>query len=228
MAHLSEAPAQRIAIGAEASIEASTFLGRPAVAKRRVSKGYRHPALDARLRSERTREEAHLLLAARRAGVRVPLLFDADLVGCTLVLEHVPGPSLRQQLALDSDAAATSRLEALGRICGRLHEGGVTHGDLTTGNVIVAAAGTSADATLPSGPEGREELVLIDFGLGAMAIDLEERGVDLHLVEEALRATDARAEGLMASFIAGYRETAAQPEATLARLNAIRQRGRYR
>jgi Kae1-associated kinase Bud32 len=204
-----------VAMGAEASVSAAPWMGRAAVAKRRLPKAYRHAELDARLRGERTRDEAALLLAARRAGIPVPVLYDADRAASTLVLEQVPGPTLRQALESDGDAVAARRLEALGRTVGRLHDAGLTHGDLTTSNVL-----------LPE-PADAGRLVLIDFGLGAFSEEPEPRGVDLHLVEEALAATDARHKALFAAFLAGYRAAARCAPAALQRLDDIRQRGRY-
>lgn len=202
-------------LGAEASVVPVMWMGRAAVAKRRLPKGYRHPELDARLRGERTRDEAALLLAARRAGIPVPVLYDADRAGSTLVLEQVPGPTLRQALESDAPAVAALRLGALGRAVGRLHDAGLTHGDLTTSNVL-----------LPS-PADPGSLVLIDFGLGAFSEEPEPRGVDLHLVEEALAATHAGHAFLFAAFLEGYRATARCAPASLQRLDDIRARGRY-
>jgi len=201
--------------GAEARIEPVTWMGRAAVAKRRLAKPYRHPELDALLRSERTRDEAALLLAARRAGIRVPILYDCDRAASTLVLEQVPGPTLRQALESDDSDTATARMATLGRVVGRLHDAGLSHGDLTTSNVL-----------LPE-PADAASLVLIDFGLGAFGEEPEPRGVDLHLVEEALAATDARHADLFAAFLEAYRQSAACAPVVLQRLDDIRQRGRY-
>lgn len=201
--------------GAEALIVPHDHAGRDAVRKVRQPRPYRHAALDLRLREERTRDEAALLLAARAAGVPVPVLYDVDRAGTTLTLERVPGPTLREALAADDEATALRRLRALGAAVGRLHDGGATHGDLTAGNVI-APAGT-----------GPDHVALIDFGLGQMTRESEPRGVDLHLVEEALDAADARAPALVAAFLDGYGTGPARAEA-LRRLDDIRRRGRYR
>jgi Kae1-associated kinase Bud32 len=204
-----------VRLGAEATVSPATWMGRATVAKRRLPKGYRHPELDARLRGERTRDEAALLLAARRAGIPVPVLYDADRAGSTLTLEQVPGPTLRQALEADPDGVAAARLRALGDAVGRLHEAGLTHGDLTTSNVL-----------LPD-PADAGRLVLIDFGLGAFGEEPEPRGVDLHLVEEALAATDARHRALFSAFLEGYAASSRRAPAALQRLDDIRQRGRY-
>lgn len=54
--------------GAEARVFRGHFQGRAAVVKHRFPKGYRHPALEARLGRRRTVQEARALLRCRRAG----------------------------------------------------------------------------------------------------------------------------------------------------------------
>ncbi|MEA3136000.1 MAG: bifunctional N6-L-threonylcarbamoyladenine synthase / protein kinase Bud32 [Thermoplasmata archaeon] len=201
--------------GAEAVLEPGEHFGRPVLAKRRAPKAYRHAALDAALRDGRTRDEGNLLLAARAAGVPVPVVYDTDRAGGTILLEPIAGLTLRSQLEVDDEATAGARLRRLGALLRLLHESGLTHGDPTTSNVLVP------DAAKADG------LVLIDFGLGAFTEDAEDRAVDLHLLEEALEATDARAAGLLAAFLDGY-GTGGRADAALRRLEAIRDRGRYR
>lgn len=58
--------------GAEARIFRGRFQGRAALVKFRFPKGYRHPALEARLGRRRTVQEARALLRCRRAGERPP------------------------------------------------------------------------------------------------------------------------------------------------------------
>jgi Kae1-associated kinase Bud32 len=201
--------------GAEAILEPADHFGRSVLAKRRVAKGYRHPALDAALRDGRTRDEGNLLFAARAAGVPVPVVYDTDRADGTILLEPVAGRTLREQLEADAAPIAAGRLRGLGELVRRLHDHGMVHGDPTASNVLVPD---------PSDPAS---LVLIDFGLGAFSEDAEDRAVDLHLLEEALEATDARAAALLAAFLDGY-GTGGRAEAVLRRLEAIRERGRYR
>src|SRR5579863_6931708 len=84
--------------GAEASLRKVDWWGFPAVVKERDAKGYRPKALDDRLRKERTRTEARLLREARRLGVRTPILYDVDVARHRLVMEELPGSTLKQML----------------------------------------------------------------------------------------------------------------------------------
>jgi hypothetical protein len=57
--------------GAEAKVFKGTFDGRPAIAKQRFSKGYRHPALNTMLSSQRLRSEIKRNLKCRKEGMTV-------------------------------------------------------------------------------------------------------------------------------------------------------------
>lgn len=202
--------------GAEAVIEPSTWMGRDAVHKRRLPKPYRHPDLDHRIRDGRTRDEAHLLFAARRAGVPVPVVYDVDRAAGIITMETILGPAMRDVLPDDGDDTAVARMRMLGEHIARLHDAGITHGDLTTSNILVPD------------PDDPRSMVLIDFGLGQASQEGEPKAVDLHLVEEALDATDHRAERLMAAFLAGYDSMSSDASDALRRLEGVRERGRYR
>lgn len=200
--------------GAEASVQRTAFLGRDAIRKERVPKSYRHESLDERLRNERTRDEARIMTSARKAGVPVPILYDVDRTHACLVMEEIAGRALRDQLPEDDDDMATFRFHHLGAIIARLHEAGLTHGDLTTSNILVPEA-------IDAG-----SLVLIDFGLGQFSVEDEDRAVDIHLIEEALEATEPRVEALMEAFLDGYQWKGRA--FVLRRFEAIKERGRYR
>lgn len=206
-----------VARGAEASIRRVDWLGFAAVLKERDPKSYRPKALDERLRRERTRNEARLLADARRAGVRTPLVYDVDLAKGRLILEEVEGPTLRALLE-GSATDATPLLPSVrqfGEALGRLHAAGISHGDLTSSNVL-----------FPSGPEGRP--AFLDLSMGAKAAGLEELGIDLHLVEEDLKALHPKGERLFEEFLRGY--AAGFPQGHLEverRAKAIRGRVRY-
>lgn len=181
--------------GAEARLHQVSWLGLDALRKERDEKSYRPKALDVRLRRERTKNEVRLLAEARRLGVRTPVVYDVDLAQYRIILEHLPGPTLKE--LLEQSAGATepvaAPMRAFGRALGRLHAGGISHGDLTSSNVL-----------FPEGPTGHA--ALLDLSMGARNSSLEERGIDLHLVEEDLKGLHAQGEALYTGFLEGYEE----------------------
>ena len=213
-----EEPSDRpVARGAEATLRMVDWWGYAALQKDREAKGYRPKALDERLRRERTRTEARLLVEARRLGVRTPLIYDLDLTRHRLVIERLVGPTLKALLEQHADdpAGLACPVRAFGAALGRLHAGGVSHGDLTSSNVL-----------FPDGESGPP--ALIDLSMGTKGASLEELGIDLHLVEEDLRGLHAQGAGLLAPFYEGYEEgNPAGAAAVRERARAIRGRVRY-
>ena len=203
--------------GAEATLRAVEWMGLPALLKEREAKRYRPKALDERLRKERTRTEARLLVDARRLGVRTPVVYDVDLSRHRLVLERLDGPTLKQLLEDPTLPPATlaGALRSFGRALGRLHAGGIAHGDLTSSNVV-----------FPEGPTGPP--AMLDLSMGTRNAGVEELGIDLHLVEEDLTALHPKADALHRAFLEGY--AAGHPDGAdqvRARAKAIKGRVRY-
>jgi N6-L-threonylcarbamoyladenine synthase/protein kinase Bud32 len=187
--------------GAEAVI---TVTGKTAE-KRRVSKRYRVPGLDRRLITERTRAEARLIAAARKAGVPTPVM--RDITADTIRMEFIKGPLL-------TDNLSETTVQEAGRIIGKLHTAGIMHGDLTTSNLILRASD--------------ERCVLIDFGLSQVTKEIEQRGVDIHVFFQTLESTaPEQAELLKTAFITGYKETFEGAADVIHREYEIGQRGRY-
>jgi Kae1-associated kinase Bud32 len=210
-------PGPTVSRGAEATLRKVEWMGLPALLKEREPKGYRAKALDERLRRERTRTEARLLVDARRLGVRTPLVYDLDLDRHRLVLEQLSGPTLRELLEdpEQSPKSLAVAVRAMGHGLGRLHAGGISHGDLTSSNVL-----------FPDGPDGTP--AFLDLSMGSRSPGLEELGIDLHLVEEDLRSLHRSAEELIRAFHAGYRSGNPKgAKEVRARAKAIRGRVRY-
>lgn len=196
--------------GAEAVIRRSDWHGRDAVFKERVAKGYRNPELDAELRRARTKKEALLMAEARKLGVRIPKIYDIDMPAATLVMEYVPG-ELAKDVLQDSEAR-NGKARLIGETAGKLHSGDLVHGDLTTSNMIFADGG----------------LAVIDFGLGEKTREAERKGVDLHLLKEAVDSAHSEFPALFDHIKSGY--LAAYPDGgdtVLRVLEDIESRGRY-
>lgn len=194
-----------ISQGAESIIE--LIDGR--VHKRRVAKSYRHPQLDAQLRSSRARREQKVLARCKELGIKVPQA-TLDETDFTLVMDHVPGRRLRDVLQESLDLR---KLYRLGEWFAILHDNSIIHGDLTTSNVLVDEA---------------DQLWLIDFGLSFFSDKIEDKAVDIHLLEQALESTHhEHKDEFFTMFTEGYKHSQ-EYEAVIDRLAVVRSRGRHK
>ena len=200
-------PERRRSSASEAAVqgaEATVSFEGDSVVKERHPRTYRHPDLDARLRRQRTRQEARLLSEARREGVPTPVIRDVDPREGVLVMQRVGTADLRD--SLDAEA-----VRAVARHLATIHGAGFVHGDPTTRNVRV-------------GDDGR--IALLDFGLGYYSHDPEDHAMDLHVLAQSLDGTTDDADALREAAVAAYREVG--EAAVLDRLREIEGRGRYR
>jgi N6-L-threonylcarbamoyladenine synthase/protein kinase Bud32 len=173
--------------------------------KCRVPKRYRVSALDQHLIAERTRAEARLIHAARKGGAPTPVI--RDITADTIVMDQIRGSLLTQ-------AFTEKNVREAGRVIGRLHSAGIMHGDLTTSNLILR--------------ESDSRCVLIDFGLAQVTNEIEQRGVDIHVLFQTFESTAPdRADMLKAVFTEGYAETFAGAGEVITREQQIGLRGRY-
>lgn len=180
------------------------------VKKSRIKKAYRFPIIDEQLRIFRTRHEAKILEVLKKTGIEVPELIEADVSGGILKMSFVKGNKLRD--VLENNPVIFG--EKLGVIVAKTHSAGIIHGDLTTSNIIV-----SSD----------NNLTLIDFGLSFFSAKIEERAVDLHLLERALEAKHFRiAKSCFCAFLNKYAETLLEGKTVLERLKIVERRGRYK
>jgi TP53 regulating kinase-like protein len=130
--------------------------------------------------------------------------------------------------------------KSIGTTIGRLHSLGVVHGDLTTSNMMLRTSNTSS---LNNNNNNNINITLIDFGLGKNTESAEERAVDLYVLERALLSThptlpetfwDVLMESYAVAAAVGTtagtatNASSAKSQATLTRLEQVRQRGRKR
>ncbi|KAM5563686.1 hypothetical protein ABKV19_018346 [Rosa sericea] len=207
--------------GAEARVFESTFVGRRSIVKERFSKKYRHPTLDAKLTLRRLNAEARCMTKARRLGVHTPVLYAVDTVLHTLTFEYVEGPSVKDvflEFGLGGGCVAAERMDdiamQIGQAIGKLHDGGLIHGDLTTSNLLIRAA--------------TNQVVVIDFGLSSTSTLPEDKAVDLYVLERALLSMHSSCGNVMDRILAAYRKSSKQWSSTFNKLAQVRQRGRKR
>lgn len=184
------------------------------VVKHRIPKRYRISEIDKQLRESRTALESKLFADAKRAGVPTPLIYEVDRVGMRIVMEYVEGQQVKLVLDRLGPDARRKLCELIGRQVARLHRACITHGDLTTSNMILTREG---------------KVYFVDFGLGEYNPSLEARGVDLHLLRRALQSIHFRiTDEAYRAVLAGYkREFGEGAEDVIERVEEIEHRGRY-
>ncbi|MFX1319036.1 MAG: KEOPS complex kinase/ATPase Bud32 [Promethearchaeota archaeon] len=205
---------QLLAKGAEATLYLEDFYGYPSVRKYRRPKPYRLPQLDAKLRTDRTIREARSLAAARQSGVATPVLFQVDLENATIIMEYIAGQRVKEQVPILKKAKRRRVFKKIGEAVARLHLHEMTHGDLTTSNLLL-------------GPS--HLIYFVDFGLSTVTNNIEDFGTDLHLLRRALLSTHhTHWEDCYKAVQEGYSETFGnRSNEVFRKVEAIESRGRY-
>lgn len=90
---------------------------------------------------------------ARRLGVCTPVLYAVDPLLHTLTFEYVEGSSVKDIfLQFGSHGVVEERLAdiatQIGDVIGKLHDGGLVHGDLTTSNMLIRSGTNQLVSTL--------------------------------------------------------------------------------
>ncbi len=132
-------PKVRLHLGAEAEVWSGTWMGRPAVRKHRRSRAWRHPDLEKRLGYRRMLSEARILIRIKGAGLPVPAVWDVDLESGRIIMEKMNGRPLIEILR-DENVSQDEIHKALhnsGCAVRMLHRMAVTHGDLSTNNILI-------------------------------------------------------------------------------------------
>lgn len=220
-----------ISQGAEAKlwkIPAGSLFDVPCIAKERFSKAYRHPTLDEKLTKQRCRAESRILTKCTEKGIAVPTVLRTD--APVLYLEYIDAPTVREYLETDllvelngaTTSSSSPQHEKLlqlatkfGQMVAELHNLGIVHGDLTTSNAMIRL------------PECT--LIAIDFGLAKNTSSMEERAVDLYVLERALSSTHPKLPNdFWVNLLNSYKAVADKADATLSRLEQVQIRGRKR
>ncbi len=199
--------------GAEAKIYVSNYMDFDVVKKRRVQKGYRIKQIDDNLISTRTKEEAKLIIEARRAGVCVPIIYDVDLQNGIITMEYLKGKRIKDILNKLDDKERNRICKKIGESIARFHNNNIIHGDITTSNMILSD----------------DKIHFFDFGLGEINSELEAKGVDLHVLMEAIESTHSKYSNCFEYVLEGYKkELKKDADQVIKKIEDIVKRGRYR
>ncbi|MCC5994221.1 MAG: Kae1-associated serine/threonine protein kinase [Candidatus Aenigmarchaeota archaeon] len=198
--------------GAEAILYIDYFEGKKVLVKERIKKGYRLEILDTKLRAERTRREARLMREARNIGVYTPQIFHVDEKNCRIIMEFIDGYRLKDILDEWSKEKIERVFIEIGKNIGKMHSADIIHGDLTTSNILIK----------------NDTIYFIDFGLGYFSKRIEDKGVDLNLFKEAIRATHPNLLNLCwQNIVIGYMQEFDKWKEVLERVDEIERRARY-
>ncbi|KIK46840.1 hypothetical protein CY34DRAFT_75277, partial [Suillus luteus UH-Slu-Lm8-n1] len=191
--------------------------------KHRFRKNYRHPSLDASLTRQRIAGEARALMRCMRSGVTVPGIRMVDVNEGVLGIEWIDGKSVRQLLPGRNGhtliGLCSSFVDALMDMIGveiaKMHLADIIHGDLTTSNMMLR--------------KQTSDLVLIDFGLAYHSTLVEDKAVDLYVLERAFASTHPDSEPLFAGVLHAYEKRMGNHWMPIKkRLDDVRLRGRKR
>ncbi|PWB85661.1 tRNA N6-adenosine threonylcarbamoyltransferase [Methanobrevibacter woesei] len=203
-------PDDLIAKGAESNIVKSSYLGRDAVLKNRVSKNYRIPEIDNKIRKARTKLEAKLLSDVKKAGVVTPILYDVNLHDKTILMEEIKGDLVKD--IINEDLAYE-----IGENIAKFHNLNIIHGDITSSNMMV---------------NDKNQLVFIDFGLGRYSDLFEDKAVDLLVLKKSLQSIDYNTaikifDKVLEGYADEYNDDSLNREQIIKKINEIESRGRY-
>ena len=199
--------------GAEAKICKSKYMGFDVVKKRRIKKSYRIREIDNRLIFYRTKEESKLMTEARKFGVSVPIIFDVDTKNGIITMEFLVGKRIKDILNDLSEKERIRICKMIGESIAKLHNNNIIHGDITTSNMIYQD----------------DRIHFIDFGLGEKNGEIEAKGVDLHVLMEAIESTHSRYSNCFDYVLEGYKNKLKNDgNLVIKKIAEIVKRGRYR
>jgi N6-L-threonylcarbamoyladenine synthase/protein kinase Bud32 len=196
--------------GAEAVIRRSRYAGKKAITKTRMGKGYRDPRLDARIRSSRLRNEASIALRMHEIGIDTPTIYSLRPDSMKITMQWLDGISLRD--AIISGFGSQDMMEHLGALVAKMHSNMISHGDLTTSNMIVDKGG---------------RIYFIDASMGSFPAEKEAIAQDLFLLKESLSSMHGNQPYLWDQFIGAYKDRVIFAEEISSILRAIEARRRY-
>jgi Kae1-associated kinase Bud32 len=181
------------------------------VVKDRISKTYRLHILDKSLRKRRTKSEKKLLEKASKIILAPKPLESKEKT--TIIMPFIKGEKISENLEKLSEKEQKQICKKIGESTAKLHNSGIIHGDLTTSNTIL---------------DTKNNVWLIDFGLGFHSNKIEDKAVDLHLINQAFEAKHFQNfKSHWKSFLKGYKKSKDYSK-ILERLKKVESRGRYK
>ena len=192
--------------------EALIYFDGKQVIKERIPKSYRLPELDKKIIKRRTKSETKILKKASSIS-NVPCPNESKKEGIIL-MPLIDGEKLSEKLNSYEKKKQIEIMKKIGKEISKIHKEGIIHGDLTTSNMILKG----------------NEVYIIDFGLGSLNGKDEQKGVDIHLLKEALDSKHfENSKNLFLAFKKGYESlNKNESKKVFEKLKKIEKRGRYK
>lgn len=195
---------EKLAQGAEAVL----WLDKQRILKERLHKGYRLPEIDEKLRKFRTKREAKILQKLETINFPAPHLQDFCDQRMAITMDFIQGETLKKVLNHNN---FNQIAKSIGRNVADLHKNEIIHGDLTTSNMIMSDQG----------------IKFIDFGLSQFSEKIEDKAVDLFLLDRALESTHLNLHpAIFEKIIEAYSEDNPEAVEVLKRFQIVKSRGR--
>lgn len=224
--------------GAEAKLYICNYLGRPTIIKERFKKNYRHPDLDTNITKERMRNEIRAIMRCQCFRIKTPALYLVDFERRRIYMEHFTNSITVKDFIINfiknEDSETMDKLDKLAKTIGHtikeLHEYNIIHGDLTTSNMLLVHKTKIGDNDESKWLNLKDtEFVMIDFGLTRTDSSVEDKAVDLYVLERALLSTHNEFPDLFSNIIYHYMITGnIHIKEILQKLDEVRARGRKR
>ena len=114
-------------------------------------------------------------------------LYLVDPPNHRLYMEKIAGSTMKDLLRSvcngEYPETAHAWAKEIGIVIGKMHDADIVHGDLTTSNIMIREVDSKA--------------ILIDFGLSTVSTVLEDKAVDLYVLERAFISTHPGSEELV-------------------------------
>lgn len=179
--------------------------------------------MDDSLTKERIKAETKAIVRCKSVGIRTPAIYLVDFERRMVFMEHLlHSITLKDFIETTSFEKLSKLAISIGTILGRMHEGNIIHGDLTSSNILLMNVHNKDKF------DDLEDLK-IDFGLSHVDCSAEDKRVDLYVLERALVSTHAVADQIFPKIIENYSNYYKKGfKEILAKYEGIRARGRKR
>ena len=177
------------------------------IVKDRIPKKYRLQELDNKIRRTRTKSEAKIINKLKNI-INVPKILADPGQGRMIHMQYINGKKLSEHL---ESLNYKEICKQIGETLTKLHNQDIIHNDLTTSNMIYH----------------NNKVYTIDFGLGFHSKKVEDKAVDLHLLQQALNAKHYKiAEKAFQIILKNYKPE--KSKLIIERIKVIESRGRYK